>query len=188
VSTCKIWIRSGYLLFFQVLDPQIWVKHWAKCAQIWVDLWILHKLMSSDPDHPWVDSCSALVRGHLSVSLPFLSSPPLPLFICIFPTPLYHLQGPHRKPMTKSDDFPNVDSPKVDDFLLLSPLAPQQHRTSFGHIGTHPHDTTAPSTVTWMAINGRLGTGRLGIVNFSILSVDRPSQGSLERSLWISPD
>jgi hypothetical protein len=37
------------------------------------------------------------VRGHLSVSLPPLSPPTLPLFICIFPTPLYHLQGPHPK-------------------------------------------------------------------------------------------
>jgi hypothetical protein len=37
------------------------------------------------------------VRGHPSGSLPFLSSPTLPLFICISPTPLYHLQGPHPK-------------------------------------------------------------------------------------------
>jgi hypothetical protein len=41
-----------------------------------------------------------IVRGHPSVSLPFLSSPTLPLFICISPTPLYHLQGPHPKPTT----------------------------------------------------------------------------------------
>jgi hypothetical protein len=37
------------------------------------------------------------VRGHPSISLPPLSSPTLPLFICILPTPLYHLQGPHPK-------------------------------------------------------------------------------------------
>jgi hypothetical protein len=40
------------------------------------------------------------VRGHLFVSLPPLSSPTLPLFICISHTPLYHLQGPHTKLMT----------------------------------------------------------------------------------------
>jgi hypothetical protein len=44
---------------------------------------------------------SIIVRGHPSISLPPLSSPTLPLFICISPTPLYHLQGPH----SKSDDF-----------------------------------------------------------------------------------
>jgi hypothetical protein len=31
------------------------------------------------------------VKGHLSVSLPPLSSPTFPMFICILPTPLYHL-------------------------------------------------------------------------------------------------
>jgi hypothetical protein len=45
------------------------------------------------------------VRGHLSVSLPPLSSPTLPLFICIPPpSPLYHLQGPHLKLMTSMPD------------------------------------------------------------------------------------
>jgi hypothetical protein len=47
------------------------------------------------------------VRGHLSVSLPPLSSPTLPLFICILPTPLYHLQGPH---------------PKAGDLRIQSPM------------------------------------------------------------------
>jgi hypothetical protein len=36
-----------------------------------------------------------VVRGHPSVFLPPLSSPTLPLFICISPTPLYYLQGPY---------------------------------------------------------------------------------------------
>jgi hypothetical protein len=49
---------------------------------------------------------SIAVRGHPSVSLPPLSSPTLPLFICILPTPLYHLQGPH---------------PKADDLCIQSP-------------------------------------------------------------------
>jgi hypothetical protein len=38
------------------------------------------------------------------------------------------------------------------------------------------------------AIDGRLDTGRLGTVIISISFVVRPSQGSLEHSLWISPD
>jgi hypothetical protein len=62
---------------------------------------------------------------------------------------------------SKSNDFPNVDSPKVVDLPLLSSLTPQQHRTSLGCIGTCPRDTTVPSAVMWMAINRRLGTGRL---------------------------
>jgi hypothetical protein len=65
---------------------------------------------------------------------------------------------------SKSDNFPDVDSPKVVDLPLLPPFVPQQHQMSFGCIGTCPHDTTAPSAVTRMAINGRLGTGRLGTV------------------------
>jgi hypothetical protein len=60
------------------------------------------------------------VRGHPSISLPFLSSPTLPLFICISPTHLYHLQGPHPK----SDDFLDVDSPNVIDILSPLPLVP----------------------------------------------------------------
>jgi hypothetical protein len=88
----------------------------------------------------------------------------------------------------KSNDFPDVDSPKVIDFLLLPLLIPQQHWTSLGHIGTGPCDTTASSAVMWMAINGRLGTGKLGTVILSISFVVGPSQGSLECSLWISPD
>jgi hypothetical protein len=80
-----------------------------------------------------------------------------------------HTSVPSPETTPKADNFPNVNSPKVIDFSLLSPLAPQQYQTSFRCIGTHPHDTTAPSAVTRMAINGRLGTGRLGTVNFSIL-------------------
>jgi hypothetical protein len=38
---------------------------------------------------------TGVVRGHPSISLPLLSSPTLPLSICISPTPLHHLQGPH---------------------------------------------------------------------------------------------
>jgi hypothetical protein len=85
-----------------------------------------------------------LVRGHPSVSLPLLSSPTLPLSICISPTPLHHLQGPHpqsrRLWYSKSDGFPDVD-------ILYPPLlAPQQH----------PCDTTAPSTSRELMVMGGL--------------------------------
>jgi hypothetical protein len=36
----------------------------------------------------------------------------------------------------KADDFPEVDSPIVDDFLHPHLLIPQQHQTSLGCIGT----------------------------------------------------
>jgi hypothetical protein len=108
------------------------------------------------------------VRGHPSISLPPLSSPTLPLFICISPTPLYYLQGPYLQSddshIQRSDNFLDVDSPKVVDFPLLRPLVPQQHRTSLRCIGTGPHDTTAPSAIMWIPIYWRLGTRRLGTV------------------------
>jgi hypothetical protein len=58
-----------------------------------------------------------IVRGHPSISLPPLSSSTLPLFICMLPTPLYHLQEPH---------------PKADDLRIQSPMTFQKpiHRWS----------------------------------------------------------
>jgi hypothetical protein len=54
---------------------------------------------------------------------PPLSSPTLPLFICISPTPLYYHQGPYLKfddsRIRRSNDFLDVDSPNIIDFLLL---------------------------------------------------------------------
>jgi hypothetical protein len=41
-----------------------------------------------------------------------------------------------------------------------------------GHIGTDPHDATASSAITWIAIFGRLGTRRLGTVFLYISYVD----------------
>jgi hypothetical protein len=127
------------------------------------------------------------VRGHPSVSLPPLSSSTLPLFICILPTPLYHLQEPHPKADDLCIQSPDVDSLKVVDIPLLPLLIPQRHRTCLGCIRIGLCDTTASSAVTWKASYGRLGTGRLGTVITSIYFVVEPSQGSLERSLWISP-
>jgi hypothetical protein len=115
-------------------------------------------------------------------SIHFLTSPLLSY------SPLVHMYFSHTfvlSPGTtpKADDFPNVDSLKVIDFLLLPLLIPQQHQMSLGCIRTGLCDTMAPSTVMWMAIYRRLGT-----VILSISFVVGPSQGSLERSIWISPD
>jgi hypothetical protein len=51
------------------------------------------------------------VRGHPSISLLPLSSPTLPLSICISHIPLYHLQGPHSK---------------ANDFCIQSPMTFQK--------------------------------------------------------------
>jgi hypothetical protein len=71
-------------------------------------------------------------------------------------------------------------------------LAPQPH-VHLSHIGWaldglgHIHTILwHPPRVTLMPIFGRLGTRRLGTGSFSITFVVWPSQGSLERSLWIS--
>jgi hypothetical protein len=57
------------------------------------------------------------VRGQPSVCLLPLSSPALPLFICTFPIPLHHPQGPHSK---------------ADDSCIQSPTTFQKptHRLS----------------------------------------------------------
>jgi hypothetical protein len=47
-----------------------------------------------------VDQSLGLCKGTSIRFLTFPLLPTLPLFICISPTPLYHLQGPHQKPMT----------------------------------------------------------------------------------------
>jgi hypothetical protein len=82
-----------------------------------VHVTLRHPLLS----HGWV-LMGGFVRGHLSISLPPLSSPTLPLFICILPTPLYHLQGPH---------------PKANNLCIQSP-------TTF-RMSTHQKSTTSHS-------------------------------------------
>jgi hypothetical protein len=117
-----------------------------------------------------------LVRGHPSISLPLLSSPTLPLFIC---TPSPHLctisrdytqsqQLPHQWP----NNFPDVDSPEADNFHPPSSLGPEQHWMSRRRIRTGPHDTMAPSAITWTPIYERLDTRRLGTVVLCISFVD----------------
>jgi hypothetical protein len=99
------------------------------------------------------------VRGHLSISLPPLSSPTLPLFICI--------PSPHLCTITpKADDFLDIDSSEVDDFLDVdssevddfldvdsseiddfhppSSLGPEWHQMSNRHIGTGLHELWYP--------------------------------------------
>jgi hypothetical protein len=130
------------------------------------------------------------IRGHLSISLPLLSSTTLPCFICI-PSPYLYIISRdytysrwllHQWP----DDFLDVDPPEVNNFHPPSPLGHEWHCTSCGCIRTGPCDTTAPSAITWTAIYGRLGDRRLGTVIPCISFVDWPSHGSLEHSLWIS--
>jgi hypothetical protein len=103
---------------------------------------------------------AAFVRGHPSVSLPLLSSLTLPLSICISPTPLHHLQGPHpqsrRLWYSKSNDIPDVDSPKVVGIPYPLLLVPQQHRTSIGYMGAHSRDTMAPSASHELMVLGGL--------------------------------
>jgi hypothetical protein len=76
--------------------------------------------------------------------------------------------------------------PDIVNFPPPHPLLPQQHRTSLGHIRTGLCDTMAPSAIMWTPLYGRLGTRRLGTVVLCISSIDWPSQGSSECSLWIS--
>jgi hypothetical protein len=71
-----------------------------------------------------------------------------------------------------ADDFLEVDSPNVVDFLCPHLLLPQQHQTSLGRIGTGPRDTMAPSAIMWTPIYGGLGTRRLGTVILCISFVD----------------
>jgi hypothetical protein len=87
------------------------------------------------------------------------------------PSPGTTLKG-RQLSYSKSDDFPEVDSPIVVDFLRPPPLIPQPHRTSLGRIGTCQCDTTAPSAVMWTPIYGRLGDRRLGTVIPCISFVD----------------
>jgi hypothetical protein len=105
------------------------------------------------------------IQGHPSVSLPPLSSPTLPLFIC---TPSPHLctisrdyTQSRRLPDRRPDDFLDADSLEVDDFRPPSSLRPERHRTSCGRIRTGLRDTMALSTITWTPILGGLVLGSL---------------------------
>jgi hypothetical protein len=127
---------------------------------------------SPPPDPLTVDICKR-------TSVRFLTSPLRPYSPLVYmyfphtsvPSPGTTLKG-QQLSYSKSDDFPEVNSLNVVDFLRPPPLIPQQHRTSLGHIGTDPCDTTAPSAIMWIPIYGRLGTRRLGTVILCISFVD----------------
>jgi hypothetical protein len=125
------------------------------------------------------------VRGHLSISLPYLlnsllSSYPLNPYstLCIC---THHHQGS----TTSISNSRWLRILEVVDSRLLPPLAPPPPRTSIGYIGTHPRDTTAPSASRGLRI--RRGLEAWCCIGHYI-NVLRPNQGSSERSLWISPD
>jgi hypothetical protein len=80
---------------------------------------------------------------------------------------LYHLQGPHPKLTTFVFKVRRLSGCWLTEshwLSISSSACTLAASTSLRRVGTCPHDTTAPSTITWMAINGRLGTGRLGTV------------------------
>jgi hypothetical protein len=117
------------------------------------------------------------VRRHLSVSLLPLSSPTLHLFICIPPPHLCTSSKDH----TSSQRLPGLIVQRLPRSRLTNsrqlPVSHSAHtwatsdepRTSLGRIGTGPRDATAPSTIMWMTIYGRLGTRRLGTAFLCIL-------------------
>jgi hypothetical protein len=110
---------------------------------------------------------SQTVRGHPPVSLPSLSTPPLS-----HTHPYSYVHSPTLCTITRCQVLNADDSwtSKTSTCrLLLSltsypspPLLPLKLQTSFGHIGTGPRNTTAPSAITWTPIFGRPGTRRLG--------------------------
>jgi hypothetical protein len=102
-----------------------------------------------------------------------LSSPTLPLFICTLSPHLCiisrdYTQGPTTFTLIVWQ-LCRSWLPDVIDFLTPHLLLPQQHRMDLGCIGTGPRDATAPSTITWTTIYGRLGTRRLGTAFLCIL-------------------
>jgi hypothetical protein len=112
------------------------------------------------------------VREHLSVSLLPLSSPTLHLFICIPPPHLCTSSKDHTSSQRLPGPVQWLPRSRLTNSRRLptSPLlVPEQHRMSLGCIGTGPCDATAPSTITWMTIYGRLGTRRLGTAFLCIL-------------------
>jgi hypothetical protein len=182
---CSVW--SPPIILCKHLDYPHHMYHPKLIFGKWLTFW--RNRMGWHLSQTWQDI--SMCKG---TSVHFLTSPRLSY------SPLVHMYSPHTSvpsPGTtptandfhiqKSNNFLDVDSRKVIGFLPLPPLVPQQHWMSLRRIGTRPRDTTAPSAVTWMAINRRLGTGRLGTVILSISFVVWPSQGSLECSLWISP-
>jgi hypothetical protein len=122
------------------------------------------------------------VRGHPSIPL-------LPCFsLCLYVFPMVSIHiWPH---LYHSNLLAIIDAPhRYLDIRRFCQLHRNQGwclTTTIAYIGIESHDPMAPSDGRWTSIYGRLGTRRLGTVVSTISSVVLPSQGSLERSLWIS--
>jgi hypothetical protein len=126
------------------------------------------------------------VRGHLSISLPYLLYSLLSPPTLSTPTPLcayVHIITKGRRPLSPIVD--DLCILQVVDSQLLPPLAPPPPRTSIGYIGTRPQVTTALSASRGLRI--KRGLEAWCCIGHYIY-VLRPNQGSSERSLWISPD
>jgi hypothetical protein len=121
----------------------------------------------------------AFVRGHPSVSLPLLSSPTIPLIY-----PCLYVCSPHlctiprdhtQRPATFVFQVQRLPVSFSACTLAASDKPWTHWDRSAWHYGTLRHH-----------VDGRLGTRRFGTVFLCISFVVWPSQGSLERSLWIS--
>jgi hypothetical protein len=136
----------------------------------WIKLWLVRK-------NGRLGRCITLmsrngsVRGHLSFSLPLLSSPttpstpPVHMYIPhTSVTPRYHLQGPYQKPTTFIPEGPTTFQRSTHQMSSTFSLLPHSYLRRPRHIGTGLCNTTAPSAIMWIPIYGRLGTGRLGTV------------------------
>jgi hypothetical protein len=119
---------------------------------------------------PHIDNGTAIdIFGDIC-PFPYLLSPLL-LSPCLYVLPLLtSVPSPGVTPTT--NDFYTDGPPGVIDFRLPSPLRPEWHCMSRRHIGTGPHDTTAPSAITWTPIYERLGDRRPGTVIPCISFVD----------------
>jgi hypothetical protein len=99
------------------------------------------------------------VRGHLSIPLLLLLLP------SSHPVDMYPLWSLYISDHLSTSPVPLIDVSILNH--LVNSLA-----SNIDHIRIVPHDPTAPSDGQWTSIFGRLGTGRLGIVHFTISSLD----------------
>jgi hypothetical protein len=140
-----------------------------------------------DPRLPPTTPCfPSIVRGHRSISLPYLfySLPWTPTPLCAYVHPLLPLYQ-YQRPMISVSNSRWPSHIKVIDSQLLPPLTPQPYQTSIGYMGICPRNTMAPSASRGLMV--RRGLEAWCCIGHYI-NVLRPSQGSSEHSLWIPPD